>query len=93
MAWLIFTRAFDHAAYLRLLLLAEDAQGAGAGQRLMAEIEQRARANARHVYFMVTRDNAVARRFYERLGFRAVGDLPAHVRPDLDEVLYHKPLR
>jgi GNAT superfamily N-acetyltransferase len=93
LAWVIFTRAFDHAAYLRLLLVAEGWQGAGAGQQLMAAVEERARAQARHLYFMVTCDNTGARRFYERLGFRAVGDLPAHVRPDVDEVLYHKPLQ
>jgi ribosomal protein S18 acetylase RimI-like enzyme len=93
LAWLIFTRAFDHAAYLRLLLVAPNDQSAGAGRHLMAEVERRAREHARHLYFMVTRDNAGARRFYERLGCRAVGDLPAHVRPDIDEVLYHKPLR
>jgi ribosomal protein S18 acetylase RimI-like enzyme len=93
LAWVIFTRAFDHAAYLRLLLVAEGSQNTGAGQHLMAEVEVRARARARHLYFMVTRDNTGARRFYERLGFRTVGDLPAHVRPDVDEVLYHKPLR
>jgi ribosomal protein S18 acetylase RimI-like enzyme len=93
LAWVIFTRAFDHAAYLRLLLVAQAWQSAGAGRQLMTEVEARARGQAKHLYFMVTRDNAGARRFYERLGFRAVGDLPAHVRPDIDEVLYHKVLR
>jgi ribosomal protein S18 acetylase RimI-like enzyme len=92
LAWVIFTRAFDHAAYLRLLLVAEGSQGAGAGHQLMLAVEERARAQARHLFFMVTCDNTAARRFYERLGFRAVGVLPGHVRPDVDEVLYHKPL-
>lgn len=93
LAWVIFTRAFDHAAYLRLLLVAEGSQSAGAGRQLMAEVEARASERAKHLYFMVTCDNTRARSFYERLGFHAVGELPAHVRPDVDEVLYHKPLR
>jgi ribosomal protein S18 acetylase RimI-like enzyme len=92
-AWIIVTRAFDQAAYLRLLLVAEDAQRGGAGGRLMAAAQARASATAKHLYFMVTRDNTGARRFYERFGCRAVGDLPGHVRPDVDEVLYHKPLQ
>ena len=93
LAWVIVTRAFDDAAYLRLLLVAEEAQRSGAGGWLMAEVEARASARAKHLYFMVTRDNTGARRFYERLGCRAVGELPGHVRADIDEVLYHKALR
>jgi GNAT superfamily N-acetyltransferase len=93
LAWVIFTRALNYAAYLRLLLVAEDAQSTGAGALLMREVEARARSRANHLYLLVTRDNLGARRFYERLSFRAVGDLPALVTPDLDEVLYHKRLR
>jgi ribosomal protein S18 acetylase RimI-like enzyme len=59
----------------------------------MSEVEARARLLANHLYLLVTRDNVNARRFYERLGLRSVGELPALVQPDLDEVLYHKRLR
>jgi GNAT superfamily N-acetyltransferase len=93
LAWVIATRAFDYGAYLRLLLVEEDAHGAGAGRLLMREVEARARREANHLYLMVTRDNLPARRFYERLGYRQVGELPGLVRPELDEVLYHKRLR
>ena len=90
MVWVIYTRAFDHGAYVRLLLVA--ARNVGGGTRLMQEVERRTHGRAKHLYLLVTRDNMGARRFYERLGMRPVGDLPALVRPELDEVLYYKRL-
>ena len=40
-----------------------------------------------------TTDNVGARRFYERHGYRHVGDLPGLARPGIDEALYWKTLR
>jgi GNAT superfamily N-acetyltransferase len=94
LAWLIFApRVLNGAAYVRLLLVAESARGTGIGSRLLAAAESRARATSNHVYLLATTDNAAARRFYERHGYRHVGDLPGLVWPDLDEALYHKVLR
>jgi hypothetical protein len=42
---------------------------------------------------LVTADNAGARRFYARHGYRHVGDLPRFAAPGLDEALYQKALR
>jgi GNAT superfamily N-acetyltransferase len=93
MAWVSFApRILNGAAYLRLLLVAQHALGDGLGSRLLAAVEQRAESAARHLYLLVTSDNVGARRFYERHGYRHVGDLPGLVWPDLDEALYHKPL-
>ncbi len=91
-AWLTFApRMLNGAAYLRLLLVA--APGHGTGAALLEAAEARAQVQARHLYLLVTTDNLSARRFYERHGYRHVGDLPGLVWPDLDEALYHKPLR
>ena len=93
-AWLTFApRVLNGAAYLRLLLVAEGRRGGGVGAQLLAEVEQRAEQYANHMYLLATSDNHAARRFYERHGYRYVGELPGLVWPDLDEVLYHKPLR
>src|SRR5947207_2517738 len=48
-AWVIFTRAFDTAAYLRLLLIDGTAQRTGAGSQLMREVEAQASRHARHL--------------------------------------------
>lgn len=94
-AWLQHTRALGGGAYLKLLLLAEGAQGRQQGARLLAAAEDHARQAwaTSHLYLLATADNAAARRFYERHGYRYVGLLPELVRPGLDEALYHKRLR
>jgi GNAT superfamily N-acetyltransferase len=93
LAWLSFApRILNGAAYLRLLLVAEHTRAGGLGTNLLIAAEQHSRLSARHLYLLVTSDNLGARRFYERHGYRHVGDLPGLVWPDLDEALYHKPL-
>jgi GNAT superfamily N-acetyltransferase len=93
LAWLIASRILTGAAYLRLLLVAEGRQGHGLGARLLAAAETEARGWANHLVLLTTTDNAAARRFYERHGYRHVGDLPGFARPGLDEALYSKTLR
>ena len=93
LAWIVPSRALTGAAYLRLLLVAEARQHAGVGATLLAAAETAARAVANHLALLATTDNAGARRFYERLGYRHVGDLPGLARPGLDEALYWKTLR
>jgi ribosomal protein S18 acetylase RimI-like enzyme len=94
LAWLsLAPRMLNGAAYLRLLLVDADAQGVGLGAFLLGSVEFAANARANHLYLLVTTDNAAARRFYERHGYRHVGDLPGLVLPALDEALYHKALR
>jgi GNAT superfamily N-acetyltransferase len=92
-AWVVPGRAFTGAAYLRLLLVADDRQRAGLGAALLAAAETAARAVANHLALLATTDNAGARRFYERHGYRHVGDLPGLARPGVDEALYWKTLR
>jgi GNAT superfamily N-acetyltransferase len=93
-AWLTFApRILNRAAYLRLLLVAPHARNKGLGSRLLRAVESNAIEHANHLYLLATTDNISARRFYERHGYRHVGDLPGLVAPDLDEALYHKRLR
>jgi GNAT superfamily N-acetyltransferase len=93
LAWVIGSRILTGAAYLRLLLVAEDRQRSGLGGRLLAAAEAEAREWANHLLLLTTTDNAGARRFYERHRYRHVGDLPGFAVPGLDEALYHKALR
>jgi GNAT superfamily N-acetyltransferase len=93
LAWVVRSRALTGAAYLRLLLVGEGREGRGLGSALLAAAETRSRAWANHLALLVTTDNAGARRFYARHGYRHVGDLPALADPGLDEALYWKTLR
>ena len=91
LAWVIVTRALDHAAYLRLLLVDDEHQSRGSGAALLARAERDARASgARHLVLLVTRSNRQARSFYERHGYARVGDLPGFARPGIVESLYVK---
>ena len=93
-AWVVLARAFDRSAYLRLLLVAEDAQSRGVGAALLEEAERRARAaGSRHFMFFVTADNRRARAFYERHGHERVATLRSFVRPRIDEAIYVKTFR
>jgi ribosomal protein S18 acetylase RimI-like enzyme len=92
-AWVIITRALVDAAYLRLLLVADDRTSRGIGAALLDEAERRARtAGSRHMLLLVTATNRRARSFYRRHGYRYVGVMPAHARPRIDEALYAKRL-
>jgi len=91
LAWLIRTRALDRSAYLRLLLVAEGRQSRGLGAALLARGEREVRAaGARHLVMLVTRANRRARAFYERHGYKRIGDLPGFVRRGITESLYLK---
>lgn len=91
LAWVIVTRALDRAAYLRLLLVAEGRQGRGIGPALLADAERRARrSGSRHMILLVTTTNRRARAFYQREGYRKVGDLPGFARPGIGESMYAK---
>jgi ribosomal protein S18 acetylase RimI-like enzyme len=76
---------------LRLLLAAQPGRGVGSALLRAAEAASQERAN--HLYLLVTTDNLHARRFYEGHGYRYIGEFSGLVWPDLNEALYHKPLR
>lgn len=93
LAWVVPSRILTGAAYLRLLLVAGPQQRTGLGARLLAAAEASARGWANHLVLLATTDNLDARRFYERHGYRHVGNLPGFAVPGIDEALYQKPLR
>jgi len=93
-AWAISTRALDRSAYLRLLLVSEEHQSRGVGAALLARVEREARAaRCRHLVLLVTKTNRRARSFYERHGYKHVGDLAGFVRAGIAESLYLKSWR
>jgi len=93
LAWVIRTRAFDRAAYLKLLLVAEGEQSRGVGAALLEDAERRVRTlGSHHMVLLVTTANRRARTFYKTQGYRHVGNLPGFVRPKIGESLYVKTL-
>jgi len=90
LAWWSPRGAFGRSPYLRLLVVAVDAVGRGAGSVLMDAFEAAAFAVAADAFTLVTHDNGDAQRFYRRRGFAEVGRLPDYVRPGITEVVLRK---
>lgn len=89
-AHLLLKGGFGRSGYLKLLSVDEAARTRGVGAALMAEAESRLlRPNG--LFLLCTHTNAVARRFYERLGYRQVGEVPDYLTPGLAEVIYFRP--
>jgi ribosomal protein S18 acetylase RimI-like enzyme len=65
--------------FLAGIYLAPAARGAGLGSAIIGDILDHARQLDRIVQLRVLRTNTPARRLYERLGFRLVGDTDTHL--------------
>jgi len=73
----------DRVQLARLFLL-PSAQGHGLGGRVVEALLAYARARDLPLALTVLHTNPRARRFYERLGFRAVGETSTHVHLEAD---------
>lgn len=78
--------------YVASIAVAEGARGRRVGAQLMAFAEDLFRREARHLFLCVSSFNAGARRFYERLGYSAVGELPDYIVQGASEIIMHKRL-
>lgn len=66
-----------HTRWLHAIYLHPDARGSGAGAGLMrAAMSAAYDAGARRFLLWVNSENATARKFYEKLGFRETGRVP-----------------
>ena len=83
---------FDHSGYVRAVGVAPEAQGQGIGQRLMDAAEAEILRHGPNVFLLVSAWNAGAHRFYQRRGYRRIGEIPGYVRPGITEILYRKTL-
>lgn len=86
-------RGVAGAPYIASIAVDEAARGRGIGARLLAHAGDHFRAEARHLFLCVSSFNTGARRFYERLGWSAVGDLEDFIIEGASEILMHLRLR
>jgi [ribosomal protein S18]-alanine N-acetyltransferase len=85
-------RGVAGSPYIVSLAVAAERRGCGIGTRLLEFAEETARAHSAHLFLCVSSFNVRARRFYERHGFVAVGELPDYVVRGASELLMHKRL-
>ena len=92
LCWFSPSGAFALGAYLRLIAVSSSAQSQGLGAHLLAAFED-ACAKLTGGWFLLTSDfNTAAQRFYQRHGYREVGQLPDFAKPGITERIFWKPL-
>lgn len=88
--WMDRRGAFSSAPYLRLVAVDGRLRGAGVGASLLAEFERRGAEVGRDYCLLVSDFNSAAQAFYERHGYRKVGELPDFARVGIAEVFMIK---
>ncbi len=89
-AWFVRRGSFDRSGYLRLIAVDDRWQGRGVGQQLLGELERRHLGEG-GILLLCEAGNTAGVRFYERLGYVEVGQIPDYVKPGLDERIFYKP--
>lgn len=86
-------RRGSRVARLYSLVVAPTQRGKGSAELLLADAEAlAARQGARALRLEVRHDNARAIRFYARLGYRKIGQVPQYYADMADALRYEKPL-
>jgi ribosomal protein S18 acetylase RimI-like enzyme len=76
--------------YIQTVAVATEERGRGLGARLVAHAEERIFRDSPNVFLCVSTFNDGARRLYERLGYREVGELTDYLVRGHGEVLMRK---
>jgi len=77
--------------FIALLAVKPEAAGQGLGGALVDDVRRRVGRKRRWLYVSCDGNNQTARRFYRRLGFLRVGNLPDLIQPGRIEILFRKP--
>ena len=78
------------AGYIQTICVAPGNRGSGIGSSLMLHAETRIFRDTPNVFLLVSDFNFAARQFYERLGYRVIGEIPEFVVPGHSEILMRK---
>jgi ribosomal-protein-alanine N-acetyltransferase len=85
---LCMTGAF--VGYIQTICIHPDHRSQGLGSKLVAFAEDRIFRKSPNVFMCVSSFNHDARRLYERLGYRVVGELTDYLVPGYSEILLRK---
>ena len=87
---LILNLAGPLAGYLQTICVAPAYHGRGVGPKLMKFAEERIFREHPNVFLFVSSFNDTALRFYERLGYARVGEVPNYLVDGHSEILMRK---
>ncbi len=92
-ALLLDRRGVAGSPYVKSIAVSPGQRSHGIGMALMAFAENLVRGQAGHMFLCVSSFNQRARKFYERIGYEAVGEFKDYVIDGASEILMHKRLR
>jgi len=92
-AIVLHPRGVAGSPYIKSIAVAEGHKSRGTGAALMEFAEDLFRSESRHIFLCVSSFNTRALAFYERLGYKPVGEFKDYVIEGASEILMHKLLR
>ena len=81
---------FHSFPYLHLIAVNEEYRGQGIGRKLIDYLENVVCADAHRLFLVVADFNPEAKRFYEKNGYRQVGEIPGLYREGITEYIMMK---
>ena len=87
---LVTARGVAGSPYLAAIAVAPGRRGRGTGAALLAHCERWAAGLSRHFFLCVSSFNLRARQFYERQGYRQVGEFADYIIDGASEQLMYK---
>ena len=87
---LIKDRCAGFFYYLHLIAVKEEYRGQGIGRKLIDYLENVVCADAHRLFLVVADFNPEAKRFYEKNGYRQVGEIPGLYREGITEYIMMK---
>lgn len=88
--WFIFNGAFHCFPYLHIIAVKEASRGLGIGTKLISFFEEAVFPECSKIFLVVADFNPEAKRLYERLLYRQVGEIPSLYKEGVTEYLMMK---
>jgi ribosomal protein S18 acetylase RimI-like enzyme len=92
-AMVVHPRGLASYPYLKSIVVPESFRGKGIGQTLIRFAEERYISISKHIFICVSSFNPRARKLYENLGYKRVGELNDILIEGESEILLYKRLR
>jgi len=88
--WCILNGAFHSFHYLHIIALKENYRGRSVGGKMMDYLHGMVFKNSDKIFLVATDFNPDANKFYEKMGYRQVGEIPSLYRSGITEYLMMK---
>lgn len=88
--WFDLWGTFYHSGYIRWIAVHPDFQGKGLGKILMQFAEDKIFQKGPNVFLLVSDFNTKAQVFYQKIGYKKVGELKDYYKKGITELIYRK---